>query len=243
MEVKIVKDYEAMSQAAADIFTETIHQKPNTVLGLATGSTPERMYELLVKAYNQHKVSFREVTSFNLDEYVGISPSNPQSYHYYMNNKLFDNIDISKQQTHLPEGNGSDLHEICQQYEQKIKASGGIDLQVLGIGLNGHIGFNEPGTSFDQATHVVELEQSTREANARFFTSIDEVPTQAITMGIDTIMQSKQIILLVSGEKKADSLYQLLNQPVNESFPASILKEHSNVVIIADEAAAKKINQ
>ncbi|CQR46364.1 Glucosamine-6-phosphate deaminase 1 [Paraliobacillus sp. PM-2] len=243
MDFIIVDNYEEMSKSAAAIFVENVNKKPDTVLGLATGSTPERFYELLINEYKENNVSFENVTSFNLDEYVGISPKNSQSYHYYMNEKLFNHINLPSEQAHLPEGKTDHLQEACEEYEQKINTAGGIDLQLLGIGLNGHIGFNEPGTSFDQETHVVDLAPSTREANARFFDSIDEVPTKAITMGIKTIMQSKQIVLLISGEKKADCLYQLVNDPVSEDFPASILNQHPNVTIIADKAAASKINK
>ncbi|MFB1049949.1 glucosamine-6-phosphate deaminase [Paraliobacillus sp. JSM ZJ581] len=243
MDFIIVDNYEEMSKRARDIFVEKVNKKPNAVLGLATGSTPERFYELLIDAYKQNNVSFENATSFNLDEYVGVSPDNSQSYHHYMNEKLFNHINLPAKQANLPEGETEDLQEACNKYEEKIKNAGGVDLQLLGIGLNGHIGFNEPGTPFDQETHVVDLAPSTREANARFFDSIDEVPTKAITMGIKTIMQSKQIVLLISGEKKADCLYQLVNDPISEDFPASILREHPNVTIIADKAAASKINK
>ncbi|WP_182199699.1 glucosamine-6-phosphate deaminase [Paraliobacillus salinarum] len=243
MDFIIVDNYEEMSKKASDIFVEKVNQKPDAVLGLATGSTPERFYELLIDAYKQGDVSFEHAISFNLDEYVGISLDNSQSYHHYMNEKLFNHINLPAAQANLPLGETEDLQVACDNYEAKIKDAGGVDLQLLGIGLNGHIGFNEPGTPFEQETHVVDLAPSTREANARFFDSIDEVPTKAITMGIKTIMQSEQIVLLISGEKKADALYQLAEGPITEDFPASILREHPNVIIIADKAAASKINK
>lgn len=237
MEVIKVKDYQAMSKEAARRIVDTVHAKDRPVLGLATGSTPEGMYNQLIKHYQEKMVSFKNTTTFNLDEYVGLARSNPNSYHYYMEDKLFNHIDIPAEQAHVPSGDGNDLTNDCQNYEARIRSAGKMDVQVLGIGLNGHIGFNEPGTSFSSRTHVVELDESTRKANARFFNSLDDVPTQAITMGIETIMDSKQIILLISGEKKKEATARLINGEVSETFPASILQQHENVILIADEAA------
>lgn len=228
-----------MSQKASSVLLDLIAKKADPVLGLATGSTPIGMYQSLIKAYEQETVSFKHVKTFNLDEYVGLGRQHPNSYHYFMNEKLFKHIDIGSGQTFIPDGTANDLVVECQNYEQQIREAGQIDIQVLGLGLNGHIGFNEPGTSFSSRTHVIDLMESTRLANARFFDSVDEVPTQAITMGIDTITESKLILLLVSGEKKATALARLINGEVSEEFPASILNRHPNVIIIADEAACR----
>ena len=240
MKLVKVKDYQEMSQKASSVLLELIAKKADPVLGLATGSTPIGMYQSLIKAYEQETVSFKHVKTFNLDEYVGLACQHPNSYHSFMNEKLFKHIDIDSGQTFIPDGTADDLVVECQKYEVQIRKAGQIDLQVLGLGLNGHIGFNEPGTSFSSRTHVINLMESTRLANARFFDSLDEVPTQAITMGINTIIESKLILLLVSGEKKAKALARLLNGEVSEEFPASILKRHPNVIIIADEAACRE---
>jgi glucosamine-6-phosphate deaminase len=177
------------------------------------------------------------VTTFNLDEYIGLSGENPQSYRYFMDSQLFNHLDILKKNTFVPSGTAEDMEAECRNYESKLKNHGGIDLQILGIGNNGHIGFNEPGTPFSSKTHIVDLADSTIKANARFFNTIEEVPTQAITMGIATIMQSREILLLASGEAKADAIGQLLGNGLNEQFPASVLRNHPNVKVIADEAA------
>ncbi|WP_138419533.1 glucosamine-6-phosphate deaminase [Aquibacillus sediminis] len=232
-----VENYQEMSEKVCQLMINRITDLTKPVLGLATGSTPERLYQLLVEVNQKDVVSFQDVTTFNLDEYIGLEATDPNSYRYYMNDKLFNHIDIPDEQTHIPNGRADDSEQECARYEALIQQVGGIDIQLLGLGLNGHIGFNEPGTSFKQKTHVVELEESTRKANARFFESIDDVPTHAITMGINTIMQSKEIMLMVSGEKKAGALDRLLNGEVTEEFPASILNEHDHVTIVADKAA------
>jgi glucosamine-6-phosphate deaminase len=237
MKVIKVKDFGEMSQRACSVIIDLIGEKDNPVLGLATGSTPEGLYACMIGAFRQGEVSFLNVTTFNLDEYVGLSTDDPNSYHFYMNEKLFNHIDIPSEQIHIPNGQASDLLAECQNYEQQISEEGQIDLQVLGLGLNGHIGFNEPGTSFSSRTHIMDLMESTRHANARFFKSLDEVPAKAITMGIQTIMESRMILLLVSGEKKAQALARLLNGEISEEFPASVLLRHPNVIIIADEEA------
>ncbi|WP_088052939.1 glucosamine-6-phosphate deaminase [Virgibacillus dakarensis] len=239
--MKIIKvaDYQAMSEKACELVMEKVNTIEKPVLGLATGSTPEGLYQQLIKKHHHHEVSFKNTTTFNLDEYVGLSKQDPNSYYYYMQEKLFKHIDIPREQAHLPNGEGDNLQANCQDYEQLIKAAGNIDIQLLGIGLNGHIGFNEPGTSFSSRTHIVELDESTRKANARFFSSLADVPGQAVTMGIGTIMESKQIILLVSGEKKSEAVTRLITGEITEAFPASILQKHENVVLIADEAALK----
>lgn len=241
--VKIVKvnDYQAMSEEAARRIMDTVNTVEKPVLGLATGSTPEGLYQQLIEQYKQNNVSFANTTTFNLDEYVGLSKEDPNSYHYYMQEKLFNHIDIPLKQAYVPSGEGSDLAKNSQEYEARIQAAGKPDIQVLGIGLNGHIGFNEPGTPFISRTRVVDLVESTRKANARFFNSLDDVPTQAVSMGIETIMESKQIILLISGEKKKEAAAELINGKVSESFPASVLKQHENVILIADEPALQDV--
>lgn len=237
MKVIKVKDYNQMSDKACEIIADRMKEIEQPVLGLATGSTPEGLYECLIKLYKQGEVSFKNTTTFNLDEYVGLDKQDPNSYYYFMKDKLFDHVDISIDNVRIPNGAAPDLQQECDEHERAIKEAGGIDIQVLGIGVNGHIGFNEPGTSFSSTTHIVDLVESTIQANARFFDSIEEVPTQAVSMGIATIMESKEILLLVSGSNKADALAKLLHGEVSEDFPASILQKHEQVTIIADEAA------
>ena len=234
MNIIQVNDYEEMSQEAAKVMLNTVQEKSHPVLGLATGSTPERLYELLTKAHQEDQVTFGHVQTFNLDEYIGLSKDDEQSYHYFMNEKLMGNIDIPNNQVHIPNGLVTDLEAECVAYEKKIQQAGNIDLQLLGLGMNGHIGFNEPGTSFDARTHIVQLDASTREANARFFENEADVPTQAITMGIGTILEAKQILLIVHGEKKADILRRVVSGEVTEDIPATALQRHDNVTIITD---------
>ena len=241
MNIIKVKDYDEMSDKACELIVDRLNKLENPVFGLATGSTPEGLYKRLIEKYEQKEVSFKGVTSFNLDEYIGLAADNPNSYHYFMGEKLFNHVDISPSQTHLPNGIADDLNKECRDFEQLISEAKGIDLQLLGLGTNGHIGFNEPGTKFDSRTDIVDLAQETLEANARHFDSVDEIPTQAITMGIGSIMEGKEIILLVSGESKADALASVINGEVTEDFPASILQKHNNVTIIADEAALAKV--
>lgn len=241
MEIKKFKNYDEMSQKAGELVVKTIKELEQPVLGLATGSTPEGLYQYLINAYNNNAVSFESVTTFNLDEYVGLHGDDPNSYRFYMNEKLFEAVDIPLDQTHVPKGDTKDPKQECERYEKQFHDASYADLQVLGIGLNGHIGFNEPGTSFDSMTHTIELDESTRQANARFFDSFEEVPSQAITMGIDTIMKSKKILLLVSGANKADAVRKLVQGEVTEDVPASILQQHGNVLIIGDEAALSKL--
>ncbi|MEC1069602.1 glucosamine-6-phosphate deaminase [Priestia megaterium] len=242
MNIIQVKNYSEMSAKAADMLISKLHEKPNMNLGLATGGTPKGLYDRLIQDHKEHGTSYQHVTSFNLDEYVGMKPQDPNSYHYYMADALFNHIDIDVSNTHVPNGLADTPEEECRRYDKMIQNHGGIDLQILGIGQNGHIGFNEPGTSFNSPTHIVTLEESTRKANARYFNSLDEVPTQAITMGIESIMKSKEILLLISGEAKAEAMYQLLNGEITENFPASILKKHHCVTIIADQEALAKVN-
>ncbi|WP_070121783.1 glucosamine-6-phosphate deaminase [Bacillus marinisedimentorum] len=237
-----VKNYDEVSREAAGLIISQVEQNPESVLGLATGGTVIGTYEYLVDDFQNNGTSYQRVSTFNLDEYCGVDPSNPHSYHYYMNEKLFMHIDVSGQHIHIPSGKADNPEEESRVYEKLIEEVGGIDLQLLGIGTNGHIGFNEPGTPFDSVTHVEDLAESTRRANARFFDSLEDVPKRAITMGIATIMKSKKIVLLASGESKADILYKLKYGEVTEEMPASILKTHDNVIVIADEKAMTKIN-
>ncbi|MEI2365791.1 glucosamine-6-phosphate deaminase [Niallia circulans] len=232
-----VQNYDEMSKVAAQKIIEQIQTKPNSVLGLATGGTPVGTYQYLIKDFTENQTSYEKVITVNLDEYVGLEEDNPQSYSYYMKEHLFNHINIPENQTHLPFAKNVNDKDAGENYEKLIDSFGGMDLQVLGIGENGHIGFNEPGTSFSSTTDVVQLADSTREANARYFTSMDEVPTHAISMGISTIMKSRKIILLVSGVKKAPVLNQLFHSDIKEDLPASILKKHPDVTIIADQEA------
>lgn len=234
MDIIKVKSNLELSELAATIVMDVLREKTQPVLGLATGSTLEKMYKLLVEKYEQKEISFQHAVTFNLDEYIGLSADDQNSYHYYMNKHLFHAVDIKKENIYVPNGMATNLAIECDEYEQQIDRFGKIDLQILGVGPNGHIGFNEPGTAFTERTHVVDLEESTREANARFFPSITDVPTKAITMGIGTIMEAKQIILLVQGEHKAEILQQIVHGGVTEDVPASVLQRHPNALLITD---------
>ncbi|WP_342432973.1 glucosamine-6-phosphate deaminase [Neobacillus sp. FSL H8-0543] len=241
MKIIRTENYEEMSLKAGLLLTEKIRSNPSITLGMATGSTPKGIYQYLIKDHQDNRTTYKQVKSINLDEYIGIAPSNPNSYHYFMQKNLFEHLDIHEANTYLPNGAASNLEAECERYEKLIEDIGGVDLQILGIGQNGHIGFNEPGTSFDSRTHIINLEEDTRKANSRFFNSIDEVPKQAITMGIATILKSKEIFLLASGEAKADALARLIKDGISEDFPASALKLHQNVTIVADADALKYI--
>lgn len=239
-----VTDHEEMSSIASSYISNRVRKNSHLNLGLATGGTPKRTYELLINDYKNNGTSYSYVTTFNLDEYIGLPKEDVNSYHYYMNQHLFKYINIDQKRIFIPDGLSQNIELECKEYEERINAHGGIDLQLLGIGANGHIGFNEPGTSFQSDTHVVELTPSTRIANARFFDFIENVPTHAVTMGIASIMASKEILLLVSGEEKSQALKRLLSaDDPTESFPASILKTHPCVTIIADTKALKDLNQ
>ncbi|MBM7553029.1 glucosamine-6-phosphate deaminase [Thalassobacillus pellis] len=237
MKVRVTENYQHMSATAADMIAAQIMDKPDAVLGLATGSTPLGTYNELIRAYNKSRLSFSGVRTLNLDEYVGLPQSHPQSYHTFMEENLFKRIDINPDQTFIPNGMAEDRNKECRRYENLIDEIGPPDLQVLGIGRNGHIGFNEPGTSFASTTHLVKLADSTREANARFFQSKEKVPTHAITMGITSILKSKKIILLASGEEKMPAIKHLLTGDIGEKFPASALLNHPDVTLIVDELA------
>ena len=235
------KNYDDMSRKVANILSAHVILKPNSVLGLATGSTVIGTYKQLIDWYRKDDLDFDMVSTVNLDEYVGLDSTHEQSYRYYMNHNFFNHINILMSQTYLPDGKAKDIVSECQSYEYKIKSLGGVDVQLLGLGHNGHIGFNEPDKAFEQTTHCVTLEENTRTANARFFSNIDEVPTHAITMGIKTIMQAKQIVLAVSGADKAEILKKVLTGPVTPGIPGSILQMHPDVIVVADEAALSQL--
>lgn len=234
----IIATQENAAKQAAERYIALLQQKPNAVLGFATGSTPLLLYAELVRACQSGRLSFQNARSFNLDEYVGLEENHPQSYRYFMNQNLFSKIDIPLENTLVPSGNtASNAQAIA--YEEAIQAAGGIDLQLLGIGQNGHIGFNEPGTLFGSKTHLVRLSESTRVANARFFSSVEEVPQEAITMGIRTVMNARTIILFAEGASKARILNAAINGPVTETVPASVLQLHPYVTLYLDAEAAK----
>ncbi|WP_456279762.1 glucosamine-6-phosphate deaminase [Bacillus sp. K7] len=238
MKVMECQTYEELSQTAARIVGDTIKKNSGAVLGLATGGTPEGTYRELIRLHQTENLSFQNVTTVNLDEYAGLSSDDPNSYHYYMNHRFFQHIDSQPSQHFIPNGHADDLESECRRYEQLVKSLGGTDIQLLGIGRNGHIGFNEPGTPFESRTHIVTLNEQTRQANARYFSSIDSVPTKALTMGIQTILSSKRILLLVSGKSKAEAAKKLLEGDISEDFPASALHLHSDVTVLIDREAA-----
>lgn len=237
MRVYCAKDYNHASRVAANIISAQVIMKPDCVLGLATGSTPIGTYEELIRRYEQGDLDFSKVHSINLDEYRGLSPENDQSYRYFMNTHLFDSINIDKKNTYVPDGLEPDKDKACRDYEEIIKVHGGVDLQILGLGHNGHIGFNEPGSTFEKETHCVTLSETTREANARFFNSMDEVPTEAYTMGIGSIMQAKKIVVIVTGEGKREIVKKAFQGPITPEVQASVLQLHSDVILVGDEAA------
>lgn len=235
------KDYEAMSRRAAQIIAAEVTHNPACLLGLATGSTPEGAYRYLVDWYKQGLLSFKDVLSVNLDEYVGLAPDHDQSYRYFMQSNLFDHVDISPEHTRVPDGLTKDPKAFCDEYDAYIRSQGYVDLQLLGIGRNGHIGFNEPGDCFVKETHVVDLAESTIDANARFFASRDDVPRQAISMGMGAIMGAKKVLLCASGEEKADAICRSVCGPITPECPGSILQLHKDVVVVVDEAAFSKL--
>ncbi|MDF2530793.1 MAG: nagB [Clostridia bacterium] len=241
MRIIIAKDYDELSKKTANLLASQITLKPNSVLGLATGSTPVGAYNELVRIYKEGDINFTEVVTFNLDEYYGLDKENPQSYYYFMMENLFKHVNINKHNIHIPNGRAKDIELECIEYENKIKQAGGIDLQLLGIGRNGHIGFNEPDVKFEAQTHLVTLDEDTIEANSRFFTALDEVPRKAISMGIKTIMHSRKIILLASGEEKAETINSMINGKITPELPASVLQLHPDVVVLLDEKAACKL--
>ena len=241
MIIYVGKDYQDVSRKAANIMSAQIIMKPNAVLGLATGSTPVGLYKQLIEWYNKGDLDFSQITSVNLDEYKGLSGDNDQSYRYFMNTNLFDHVNIDKNKTYVPNGLEEDSDKACADYNEIIRSVGGIDIQLLGIGGNGHIGFNEPDQVFTKGTHCVDLAESTIEANKRFFASADDVPRQAYTMGICDIIQAKKVVMVVSGEDKADAVQKAFFGPVTPEVPASILQLHPDFTLVADEAALKKV--
>jgi glucosamine-6-phosphate deaminase len=237
MHIVKAKDYSDMSRKAANIISAQVIMKPDCVLGLATGSTPLGIYAQLIDWYKKDDLDFSRVSSVNLDEYKGLEPDNPQSYHYFMQENFFKFINISATNAHIPDGMELDIQKACSAHNQIIRRLGGVDLQLLGLGLNGHIGFNEPGASFEKETHCVNLAESTIRANARFFDSPTDVPTQAYTMGIKSIMMAKKILIAVSGIDKAEIVVKSFQGPVTPQVPASILQMHPDVTIVGDVAA------
>ena len=236
MKVIVCKDYAEMSAKSAEIVADVMKNKPNAVLGLATGSTPEGMYAKLAEMNKAGEIDFSQVTTVNLDEYYPISPDNDQSYRYFMNKNLFDRVNIDKTHTHVPQGSAADGEAEAKRYEKFVRSLGGADIQVLGIGRNGHIAFNEPDTELVPETHITSLTEDTIDANARFFASAADVPTKALTMGMGTILSAKKIIILANGKGKHDAVMQMLKGTVTTSCPASFLNLHDDVVLVCDEA-------
>lgn len=241
MKLIVVENYDELSKKAAETIKEQVKEKVNSVLGLATGSTPEGMYAELVQKYNNGEIDFENIKTFNLDEYFGLDEKNEQSYKYFMNKHLFSKVNIKIENTYIPSGTTNDPEKTGQDYDQNILENGGIDIQVLGIGENGHIGFNEPNDFFVGPTHKVSLTDETIKANSRFFNSIEEVPTEAITMGMKSIMGAKKILLLASGKKKADAIYNTIRGKITPRVPSSILQLHNNLIVIVDREAASKL--
>ena len=231
------KDYDDMSRKTANIISAQVILKPNAKLGLATGTTPIGAYKQLIAWYEKGDVDFSEVTTYNLDEYYGLDGSHPQSYRYFMNSTFFDHININKENTHVPDGSNPNVEEACSAYDALMAAAGPMDLQLLGIGRNGHVGFNEPGESFSKGTHCVELAESTIQANSRLFDSIDEVPRKAYSMGVQNIMSATTILVAASGEDKAQAVHDMIYGPVSPRCTASILQLHADCFVVADEAA------
>lgn len=241
MHIFIKKDYDDVSKKAAQLVGAQITLNPKSVLGLATGSSPEGMYKNLVEMYKNDIIDFSEIITFNLDEYLHISPENEHSYSYYMNKNLFNHVNIDRNNINIPSGFPNDIDKACIDYDKSIFEYEKIDLQILGIGTNGHIGFNEPDVHFEAGTHLVDLDKMTIEANSRFFDNIEEVPKQAISMGIRNIMQSKKVVLIATGETKIDAIKKMLFEEITPNLPASILQVHNDCTLIIDEIIGKKI--
>lgn len=239
--IYVKEDYKGMSKKAANMVAGQLNLKSDSILGLATGSTPEGMYRELVELYQKDCIDFSEVTSFNLDEYYQLEETNEQSYVHFMHKHLFDHVNILAENIHIPNGITEHVDELCKEYDQMIEDAGNIDLQILGIGNNGHIGFNEPDVKFEAGTHLVKLDEETIQANARFFESANDVPKKAISMGIRNIMHAKKVILMANGAGKADIIKEMLFGPVTPNVPASVLQLHNDVTIILDQEAAKEI--
>ena len=242
MKLIVVENYEELSKVAAQEYANVIKENPKAVLGLATGGSPIGMYKELIKMYENKELDFSNVTTVNLDEYVGLNPEHEQSYRHFMNENLFKHINVDITKTFVPNGLAEDLAAQCKEYDEKIIELGGIDVQLLGIGNNGHIAFNEPDTELSAGTHVISLTQNTIEANARFFDNIDDVPKTAITMGVGGIMKAKKIILIASGESKAEAIKGIFSGKITTENPASMLQMHRDAVVIVDKDAAKLLN-
>lgn len=237
MKFIVCDNYDEMSKEAGKIVIDVLKAKDNAILGLATGSTPVGLYKELIKSYENGEISFENVKSFNLDEYYPIKKTNDQSYYYFMNDNLFSHVNIKPENTDIPNGEADDAVAECANYDKRVEESAGVDVQILGIGQNGHIGFNEPDTKLDCGTHLTKLTQNTIEANSRFFASIEEVPTAALTMGIGTIMKARKIILLASGANKKEAVAALKDSYLNCNVPATMLKLHDDVTVICDNEA------
>lgn len=237
MRIIVCKDYEELSKKAAKMVASVMTLKPNCILGLATGSTPVGTYQELIRLNEAGEIDFSKVTTYNLDEYYPISPENDQSYRYFMNNNLFNHVNIDKANTHVPNGMAEDAEAECRAYEEMVAATGGVDLQILGVGQNGHIGFNEPDANLIAPTHLTGLTESTISANARFFDSADDVPRQALTMGMTTIMRAKKIMVLANGKAKHAVVRAMLTDEITTEIPATLLKVHNDVVLLCDKEA------
>lgn len=240
MKVIVCKNTEELANEALKVMLDVIKSKESPIIGLATGSSPIGLYNAMIRDHKENGTSYKNVKSVNLDEYVGLGIESDQSYVYFMNDNLFKNIDIDKKNTNLPNGKAADMNAECERYTALLDSMP-QDIQLLGIGGNGHIGFNEPGTPFDSTTHIVELQERTRLDNARFFSSLDEVPTHAITMGIKNIMNAKKILVVANGKGKADAVYSMVKGEITEACPASVLQKHNDVIVIVDEDAASKL--
>ncbi|MWC28681.1 glucosamine-6-phosphate deaminase [Paenibacillus sp. MMS18-CY102] len=240
MNIRVLDSQEQLDDIAAEYLVGAVERRPDAVLGLATGSTPIGIYEKMVEKHRNRHISFREATTFNLDEYVGLDPDHEQSYASYMHKHLFQYIDLPEAHAHLPNGMAPSLEEECKQYE-RLLAEQPVDIQLLGLGHNGHIGFNEPGDTLSGDTHAVVLQERTREANARFFNSKNDVPTHAITMGVGSILKAKTIILAVRGADKADIVREALFGPITTDCPASLLQTHGDVIVLLDREAGRKL--
>lgn len=241
MLVIIKENYDTLSVEAAKIVADRLRKKPNLVLGLATGSTPLGLYKELIRMHKNEGLDFSKVTTFNLDEYVGLAPTHDQSYHYFMKTNFFEHVNLAKRFVHLPDGMTKDVNAFCEWYEERIKEFGGLDLQILGIGQNGHIAFNEPGSSLGSRTRIKTLTENTRQANARFFTEDEIVPKYAITMGVGTIMEAKEILLVANGKGKADAIKNACEGPICAMAPASIIQMHTKAFVVIDKEAGASL--
>ncbi len=241
MLVEVFEDYDAVSRRAAEIITTQIRRKPDSVLGFATGSTPLGLYKILIKNHLEKGLDFSKITTFNLDEYVGLAPEHPQSYHHFMWENLFNHVNVTPSRVFIPHGMADDIEYFCQWYEEQIEKVGGIDIQIVGIGSNGHLAFNEPGSSLGSKTRIKTLTGKTVRDNARFFDDPDEVPRQAITMGIGTILDARTILLVASGERKADAIKAALEGPVTGMCPATVVQMHRFAHVVIDGEAASRL--